>query len=268
MAQSEYEPQRLTRIAAMHVGSARAHLAALRERPETSVLGGDGMQHFMLAASSQVIGASLLSLVSPREAISQYRAAARMYRDIRHDYWMPLALAAGDVDAVAEATSGIEDATSLSPQAVAFGMVASAASRDRDASRRDESLTSAWQHIGNVPVGRLGVPLDDYGACARAMRATTRKKDFETFARAARQYLLRAAEVRRSASHDAFHWTRLQSNILPAEPEAIAMTTTMSIVAHDVFGASLEKIGDMDPHARILMDVGEDMRAAARETRG
>ncbi len=54
------------------------------------------------------------------------------------------------------------------------------------------------------------------------------------------------------------------STVLPAEPEAVAMTTAMSTVSRASFRSSLVAfVPDLDPHERVLVEVGDEMRAAA-----
>src|SRR6478609_2850251 len=97
-----------------------------------------------------------------------------------------------------------------------------------------EHLEALWAHAGNVPIGRLGITFDHYVHCARAMRAAGRTKNVDAVRRAAVDYLDRASEVLRRASHDRFHWLRLQSSLLPAEPEAVAVMVALAAVARKV----------------------------------
>jgi hypothetical protein len=96
------------------------------------------------------------------------------------------------------------------------------------------------------------------------MRAARNSRNIERFFAEAGNYVRRAAEVVRSASHDQFHWRRLQSTVLPAEPEAVAMTTAMSIMAHTAFRMPITEMSELDAHGRLLVDMGEKMRNAAQ----
>jgi hypothetical protein len=124
---------------------------------------------------------------------------------------------------------------------------------------RAERLDDHWRHAGNSPIGRLGIPLDYYVRVAQAMRAARTRRDFDRFVVEAAAYVLRAAEVIRSASHDHFHWLRLQSTILPAEPEAVAMTTAMSMMAHAVFGRPMSEMANLDAHGMRLVEIGNEL---------
>jgi hypothetical protein len=126
-----------------------------------------------------------------------------------------------------------------------------------------------WRQVGNYPVGRLGVPLDYYARFAKAMHYAREKKDPGIFLAEAGNYVNRAAEVLSSASHDRFHWLKLESTIRPAEPEAVAMTTAMAIISHSMFNTSIREMPHLDEHGRLLVEVGDDMwRAAQRPDEG
>src|SRR6266702_1617380 len=77
----------------------------------------------------------------------------------------------------------------------------------------------------------------------------------------------RATEIYR-ASHDRFHWRSLQSTVLPAEPEAVAITTAMSMMSHAMFQRSISDMPNLDAHGRLLVEVGEGMQGAARDRAG
>ena len=135
----------------------------------------------------------------------------------------------------------IDETPAPSPQAVAFAMVANEMSGvDRRGVRSERP--AHWRHAGNVPIGRLGVPLDHYARCAQAMRAARAEKNIERFFAEAANYVHRAAEV--SAARAMIDSTGFSSTqaILPAEPEAVAMTTAMSIMSHAMFGMPISKI--------------------------
>jgi hypothetical protein len=244
--------------AALHIRDATEQLDVSREtrKPRWS-------QHEMLAASGFVIAASYWSLVDPRRAVSLYRKAAETYRYLGHSYAMVLALASASVDDLPAMLSAIDETPSPSPQTIALAMVANEVSDSEIRDERAERLNKNWRHAGNVPIGRLGIPLDHYGRCARAMRDARRDKNVERLLGEGANYVHRAAEVLRSASHDRFNWLRLRSSILPAEPEAVAMTTAMSMMSHSLFRMPITKMPNLDSHGRLLVEVGDEMRKAA-----
>jgi len=259
MAEPEYDLELLERLAATTEGNALAHLelAEHSETPEHVWL-----MHRMLAGSGLVIAASYWSLIDSRRAIADYRRAARLYRAMRHSYWMVAAMAAADGKMLRAAAREQQDHSEASPLEVAFGLVTEGMS---GADFTGERLTGAWQTLGNVPVGRLGIPLNHYGNCRTAM-LHAQAGDREIFTRHARTYLERAAEVIRMARHDQYHWQRLQSSILPAEPEAVAVTSALSLTARRSLGMSLMEIGVEDRQSRTLIEVAESLsRAAATE---
>jgi hypothetical protein len=271
MAQLQHDPELVARLAIAHEGSAAVHFEHARSRRlREENIREHWSQHEMLAASSLVIAASLWSMIDPHRAVSIYRKAARFYRAIGHAYWMVLALASGARDEIFETANVVEETPISNPQTIAFAMVANEVRDDRRHGAQSERLDAEWRHAGNIPVGRLGIPLDHYGRCAQAMRQARTRKNVERFVRDASTYIHRAAEVLRTASHDRFHWKQLRSSILPAEPEAIAMTAAMSMMSHDVFGMpliELREMPDLDAHGRLLVDIGQEMRDAAATDR-
>jgi hypothetical protein len=265
MAQLEHDPKLIERLALAYTGNAAAHLE-LTEAPlhDREILTFGGSQHELLGASSLVIAASYWSLIDPNRAVVLYRHATAVYRAMGHSYWMVLALASGSRNDIFRIPSAFDEMSAPTPQAIAFAMVAEAMGNSERQSKREERLNTAWRHVGNAPVGRLGIPLDHYGRCAEAMRAARNSRNIERFFTEAGNYVRRAAEIVRTASHDQFHWRRLQSTVLPAEPEAVAMTTAMSIMAHAAFRMPITEMSELDAHGRLLVDMGEQMRNAAQ----
>jgi hypothetical protein len=265
MLKLEHDPQLIERLALMHEGNAKAHMKRAAEQHEVGDAPRSGWsQHDVLAASGFVIAASYWSLIAPRTAMLLYRSAAEIYRARKHSYWMVLALASASENEIATMPSVIDGTLAPGPQTVAFAMVGNAMSDSDRQGVRAERLDTHWRHVGNVPIGRLGIPLDHYARCAQAMRVARAEKNIEYFLAEVANYVHRAAEVLRSASHDRFHWMQLQSTILPAEPEAVAMTTAMSMMSHQIFGIPISDMPDLDAHGRLLVETGDEMRNAAR----
>lgn len=265
MQEIELDREFVKRLAVMHQGNATAHLNRVRKNLSNERTIMAWTQHEMLGASGLVISASLWSLVDAAKAVEIYRRASTIYRQLDHSYWLPLALVSASDKTLAEIRSSLPDAPTLNAQTVAFGLISNELFyRERDAADT-ERLRNQWRHLGNIPVGRLGIPLDHYGQCADAMRDARHERRIGRFMEAAANYVRRAAEVVRGASHDRFHWRRLHSSILPAEPEAVAMTTAMSIMAHDVLKTSITEMSDLDRYGRLLVETGERMRQAIRD---
>lgn len=260
MVKSEHNPELVERLAQMHEGNAAAHLKLATEQQYERKDGARSRWtgHQMVAASALVIAASYWSLVDVRKAVSLYRFASKVYRDLGHDYWMVLALISSDANWTAALLSAVDEMRTPTPQAVAFAMVSNEAFDAGHRGRRAERLVTQWRHIGNHPVGRLGIPLDYYGRCAQAMQDARERKNPRRFLGEAMNYVHRAAEVVRSASHDRFHWSRLESTILPAEPEAVAMTTAISTMSR-VFQVSITEMPNLDDHGRLLVEIGDEI---------
>ena len=270
----DHDPRQIARLAELHEGSARAHLIRVEEEASVEAKRAPALrsrpavwsQHQMLAASGFAIAGSLWSLIEPPRAVTSYRVGGTLYRIMGHSYWMVLAMAAANREDLASMAPWVGEERSPTPQMIAFAMMSNALSETDNQGRYDEWLTTQWQHAGNVPVGRLGIPLDAYGHCAQAIReARDRRQNRERFFARAGSYIRRAAEVIRAASHDRFHWQQLQSSILPAEPEAVAATVALSTASHRYLDASLVELPDLDEHGRRLLQVGEAMRTMERE---
>jgi hypothetical protein len=265
MPEIEHDSKLVERVALVYEGNAMAHLKRAPGQYEVAAAPrSDWTQHYMLAASSFVIAASYWSLVATRKALTVYRAAADIYRELGHEYWVVLALAASNGNDFAPALSAIDEMLSPNPQTIAFAMVWNELHPTERRDLRAKHLFLRWRETGNYPIGRLGIPLDYYGQLAQGIHFARQEKNPDLFFFAAADYLRRAAEVIRTASHDRFHWLRLESTILPAEPEAVAITTAMSIVSHAMFRVPISQMPNLDMHARLLVDIGEEMRDAAR----
>jgi hypothetical protein len=264
MPELEYDSRLIERLARVYEASAMVHIERVADdQPlDHEAQRSRWSQREMLAASSFAIAASYWSLIEPRKAALLYRKAAGMYRSLGHSYAMVLALASGGRREIPEMLSEIDEAPAVNPQAVAFAMVANEVSRGERNGARGERLAAQWHYAGNVPIGRLGIPLDHYARCAQAMHLARPKKGRERFFAEAANYVRRAAEVLRSASHDRFHWFQLRSAIMPAEPEAVAMTTSMSEMSHSMFGIPISQMPHLDPQGRLLVTIGENMRQA------
>jgi hypothetical protein len=263
MPEMEHNPKLVERLARMHEGNAVAHMKRAAQPHEADASRPGWSQDQMLAASSFVIAASYWSLIDPHRATEGYRNATKVYRDMGHDYWIVLAVATANSNWTVPMLSAVDEMRAPSPQTVAFAMVCNEMYDSYDSGPRTERLNSRWREIGNYPIGRLGIPLDYYARCARAMRIARGDRNVERFFAEAANYVHRAAEVLRSASHDRFHWLRLESTILPAEPEAVAMTTAMSVMSHTMFKTPISKVPNLDAHGRLLVEIGDEMRGAA-----
>lgn len=265
MPELEHDRQLIKNLALAHEANAALHSKYAAEQRQThEALERPRLsQHEMLAASGFVIAASYWSLIEPHRAITLYRRASETYRSLGHSYGMVLALASASGNEIPTMLSVVDEMPAPSPQAVAFAMVANEVADADRRNKRAEFLDTHWRHIGNSPIGRLGIPLDHYARCARAMRAARYDQNSEGFFAAAANFVSRAAEVLRSASHDRFHWLQLRSAILPAEPEAVAMTCAMSMMSHSMFKTPIAELPNLDPHGRLLVEVGDEMRNAA-----
>ncbi len=274
----EHDPELIERLARLYAGNGRRHLKKIEEGSTDNFVGlpGGWTQDQMLAASSFAVSASYWSLISPERSLPLYRDAARLYRAMGHSYWMVPAIIGGIRSGLEDPAKTNEQALDLTPQRVAFELIAN---EMPNVERRDpERVDAEWRHLGNVPVGRLGIPLDHYGRCAHAMRmarqhSQVNKPDSEAnrwrnrFFREGANYINRASEVIRAAKHDRYHWQSLRSSILPAEPEAVAMATAMSSISYSVLGTGVTEMpGIEEVSGRLILQVGDDMWRVSRRT--
>jgi len=266
MAELEHDPRLIEHLALLHEGNAAAHMrhAAERQHKATDAPQSGWTQHHMLGASGFVVAASYWSLIDARKAVALYRAATKIYRDMRHGYWIVLALASASENEIAPVLSTVDEIRAPSPQTVAFAMICNEMYDAGRRGQRSERLVAHWRQAGNYPIGRLGIPLDYYVRCAQAMHDARAKKSVEGFLVEVATYVHRAAEVLRSASHDRFHWLRLESTVLPAEPEAVAMTTAMSTISRAMFGVPISEMLNLDSHGRLLVEIGDQMWQAGQ----
>jgi hypothetical protein len=253
----------IQRLALVHEGNAAVHLRRTPEQYATSAGPHSWSQHEMLAASSMVIAASYWSMIDPQKALAAYRKSTDIYRRMGHSYWMVLALVSANSDAIIEMLSEFDETTPAGPQNIGLAMIGNQIINSNRREARAEHLNAYWRETGNVPVGRLGIPLDYYVRCAEAIRTTRGGNNRRRFFAEAANYVNRATEVIRTASHDQFHWLRLRSTVLPAEPEAVAVTMALAMVSRESFELPISETPGLDVHGQLLVRIGDDMRKAA-----
>ena len=269
MAELEPDPKFIETLASAYEGNAQAHYdraATLSKADFSSRMRGN--QDYILAASSYVISGSYWLLINVREALRLFRRATHIYRDVGHDYWIVLELVSGretDIDTMLSATDELREP---SAQAIAFRMVANEISNTKLRGQRMEQLRAQWHHVGNRPVGRLGISLDHFARLAQAIRVARDNQDRDRFLAETANYINRAAEVIRTASHDEFHWRLLQSTVFSAEPEAVAMTKVMSITSHLLLQLPINELLNLDSQGRLLAQVGEELRSVSTSEEG
>src|SRR5262249_19348169 len=198
-------------------------------------------------------------------ALRRYRNAAQMYRSMGHDYWIVLETVAANWREISKLAPTISEISASRPELIGFAMVTNEAFESENREKRSERLNSLWQHAWNFPSGCLSISLNFYGRWAQGVRSARSEKNVNRFFAECAIYVERASEVLRLASHDRFHWTRLQSTILPAEPEAVAVTKTMSMLSHSLFWKTLIGISNLYEQGRFFVRIGEEMRKAAIE---
>jgi hypothetical protein len=151
----------------------------------------------------------------------------------------------------------------LDPQGTAFALIANELEDDDRRQSRSERFRGSWRHFGDVPIGRLEIPLDYYARCAQAMHLARLENNREPFVAGLRSYLGRVSEGINAASHDRFHWNRRMSALLPAEPEAIAVTTAMSRISHSLFETRLVELGGFSEDGSRLAEIGDKMQSVS-----
>jgi hypothetical protein len=266
----EWDESLVQRLARATEGNALAHLAAVREPPRERMGIGSNWpeatrseQHMMLAASGLAIAGSHWALIDSSGAKRCYFAATEIYRTLRHPFWLVLALCSASQEAMrflAEALSLQFERSTMSAEEVAFMMIAGEMPDLKESFIGiQETLGRHLREVGNAPVGRLGVPMEDYLRCRDTLHNAP-SLDPRTFASGVGSYLHRATELVRSARHDGFHWRTLRSGVLPIEPEALAVAVAATSVSHSVYHEPVA-MPDSDPAETLLMEVAEDMQS-------
>jgi|SRR5579864_395643 len=266
MAAREYDSRLIERLALMYQGNAAAHFSSVRH-PEVNRDKSlrRWSRHEMLAASSLTLAASYWSLIAPGNAVLQFAKAAEIYRSLGHNYWVVLAFISGRERQIDELSSVLAEMAPLSSQLTALALVANELSDAPQREARAERLDGIWRSTGNVPSGRLAIPLDYYGHWVRVIREARSEKDIRRFFAQSAELVNRATEVLRMASNDRFHWSRFQSGILPAEPEIIALTKAMSMISSSTFDTPILEMTNLDTQARLVVQIGDEMRKAANQ---
>lgn len=264
MPELEHDPKLIRLLAQVHEGNAQAHsdLIGTNELNDNSdsVSPQRWSKHEMIAASSLVLAASCWTLVDQRKAVQLYRSAAERYQQMGHSYWIPLKVASSSDADIRETFFRLDDVRDPTPLAVAFGLLINA-----EQNRPAKVLNEHWRHMGNIPVGRLGIPLDHYGRVADAIRSARAEGGYVGFISACASFMGRISEVLSTASHDRFHWSRLQLTVFPAEPEAVAVAVIMSKISHSLYNVPISKMVDLDRHGSLLIELGELMHMAAND---
>jgi hypothetical protein len=195
----------------------------------------------VLAASSYASAAVCRSLVDAQEAKELFREAAERYRALDNPYYVLLAICADAQPLVLTYLEGrLGTAQMATPETVFYDMVA-AMYGQTIAPRRDviAALVSSHEQAQQyrfAPVGRLRLPLFLYDDLYEEFARGT--YPLHTGRRAGRndgrawpiflRYSHRVGEVVGAAMGDNFHWSQLQSRILPIEPEAIALSLAVA----------------------------------------
>ena len=172
----------------------------------------------LILGSSFFIAGSYWSLIDGKHARTAFAAAAE---SLPHDN--PAAVIAASIADVEMKPPGDvpRDLGELPPQWQVFAtmMIVALHDREGEAYRVIERVRS----FAALPIGRLGVPASYYLNLATELMELRRRRidDFEELPRTLTSLLLRADEVVAVARRDHYHWSRLRSRILPAEPELI-----------------------------------------------
>ena len=121
MPELEHDRALIERLALLYEGNATSHIQRAVEGRRTADEPRAGWsQHEMLAASGFALAGSYWSLIAPRNAVQRYRRAAELYRAMGHSYWMVLALASASEREIVTISSGSDETSSPSAQAVAI----------------------------------------------------------------------------------------------------------------------------------------------------
>jgi len=219
---------RVWRAAEMHEGYARTLQHDLNHPEQPS-------QAEMLRASSLALAASYRALVLDVQGAKRlFREAAQAYDALQMPFAVLMAICGDDRDLVREyweTRRGRWRSTvgpvpfPAEPFFCHFLMTMSMVVWFGGTSAAHEELRQMCddgQHDRHVPVGRLGLPFMYYHDIGQALSLATRLEPPLT------EYLTRLEAVVMDAMLDQYHWQRLQSAVLPVEPETLAVCLVSS----------------------------------------
>ncbi len=139
---------------------------------------------------------------------------------------------------------------------------------------RVENLLTELSNQRAWPTGRLQVPQRSHLAVLRdsinltsgwSHIADSGSIDIDPLARDLQSFLVRADEQVEIAMSDRYHWRRLQSALLPVEPEAVAMCAVGVASALAAFGEGILDRIDVSERAAVPLRLGTEIARIARQ---
>ncbi len=256
-------PERVRRVGEARLGYARA---LAEQRVGSSDADTDEVDDLpMWAAGEYVRGASLLALCDIERAREGFASAAELFRETGRRSWVTLDLAAGRRLSRDVVQGGwlSDDPSRKQPD---FADTLAAYDPDPDWGEIDPRTLSAVREAANSapPVSRFEVPLravvrslDEANGRSPAPNSTWSERYRDTFA-----CLERMNEPYSVAMRDRFHWQRLQSSVLPVEPEFLAYGVALARLMGRS-DRSLERlrveVSERAPAMAVMLDVAGEI---------
>lgn len=225
-------------------------------------------ERLYLAASGYLFGASYYSLLNPGIARIVFWTAAHVYDRLRMPYAAVMAICAADDSVVSHRWREFVETphrTANSSEAVARLLSAGLMlTENREAySQQAFRIIEEGSRFPGLLVGNALIPIRLYHDLVLGIADTNRlgKAQSRTIAESTLRFMDRAAETIETAQADRFHWQRLQTSVLPVEPEFLAtsMVVARSVKKLDTSLTGLMEGHEMHPAARVLMESAEDM---------
>jgi hypothetical protein len=190
-------------------------------------------QTFMrLGASCLVHASAYRSLLSPLSSRPLFVRAADLYELLGHSYSVVLATVASHQPIlnahIQKLTNEVEtSALPLTPEQLTFSMFAAidyASTSDLGAAERITGLLGDRSRaFAATPIGRLRLPMGIYADVLSSMNESPSDRGRHSVQVSLFAYLNAAGRSMDYAMRDTYHWRRLQSGLLPVEPEAVAV---------------------------------------------
>jgi hypothetical protein len=183
------------------------------------------------SATSIALAAVYRCLIEPRRAKQLFQQAGNLYRTLHLPYWIVLAVCGTDDSSLINYRKNFPKRDFATHNSTQFFYELLATSRlavsDRSNDKADGWLANIIDNgyqLAPNPVGRLSLPLRFYLSLFATIPQMQKLGHMEpsTIRSNLSDYLRRISEVIEAAQLDHYHWTQLQSGILPVEPEVLA----------------------------------------------
>ena len=251
------DPELVERVSKARMGFARALSKQLEESPDRL---REDLRPWV--ASEYVRAASLAALWDVNLSTRGFREAASIYRELKNDFWIILALCSGgdriqsEFDIGDSQQSDPTTGRSLPKVLLAYYFRARWSTSDdrfhrsfRDFERHARQPVTQFE----IPLGEILESLDEAGGRSR----TNAERMNSTLG-----CMRRMNEPLSLAMSDRYHWQRLQSPVLPVEPDFLAFCVVLVrqyLVADRSIDALESRVREFAPAISVTLDVAADI---------